>query len=81
MEAPRPTASCLRDAVGAAVRAAGGGTALANALKLRPSAISNWRHTGIPIRRVRRVSELTGIPMAELRPDLFGPDGPPVEAA
>ena len=43
---------------------------VAKALKLSPTAVYQWKQ--IPVGRVRRLSELTGIPASELRPDLFG---------
>jgi len=50
---------------------AGGSTKLAYALGLRPPAIYGW--TRVPSRFVDKVSELTGIPPQELRPDLYPP--------
>lgn len=54
-----------------AVEAAGGVHSLASALGIRPPSIYSWRD--IPPRRVLRISEITGIPASELRPDIFGP--------
>lgn len=42
---------------------------LATQLGVVPSAISAWSYT-VPVERVEQVSKLTGIPAAELRPDL-----------
>lgn len=44
-------------------------TKLSNALGLTPSAIKQW--VVIPAERMADVSRLTGIPMDELRPDIF----------
>lgn len=49
---------------------AGGGSALADALGIRPPAVANW--TQVPAKRVLKVEELTGISRHELRPDVFG---------
>lgn len=73
-------------AVTAAVAAVGTGNALAAAIGVRPSAVSNWRKTGIPPARVPLVSRLTGLPPQELRPDLWAqndnaPEPPPGGAA
>ena len=35
-------------------------------------AISKWINGQIPLKRVRQVEEVTGIPAAKLRPDTFG---------
>lgn len=43
---------------------------LAAALKINPSAISQW--TEIPLNRVVAVEKFTGIPRSDLRPDFFG---------
>lgn len=45
----------------------GGITWLARALGLKKQAISRWHR--VPIERVTRVSQLTGIPRHEVRPD------------
>jgi len=44
-------------------------TKLANGLKVTPTAIKQWET--IPAERMADVSRLTGIPMDELRPDIF----------
>jgi len=44
-------------------------TELAQALGVTPSAIYQWRR--VPAERVRDVSRVTGIPLWELRPDIF----------
>ncbi len=58
-----------------AVAAAGGGAALARQAGVTRFAVYAWERTGIPAARLPRVSQITGIPMDELRPDLFA--GPP----
>ncbi|NNM74813.1 Cro/CI family transcriptional regulator [Enterovirga aerilata] len=52
-----------------AIRAAGSIGALARALGISQPAVSNWRR--IPADRVVKVEEVTGIPRAVLRPDLY----------
>lgn len=42
---------------------------LARALKIFPSAISQWDE--VPAKRVFEVSAFTGIPVAKLRPDMM----------
>lgn len=42
---------------------------LADALKINPSAISQWKE--VPAERMGDVSRITGIPLEELRPDIF----------
>ncbi len=49
---------------------AGGVVALSRALGLSRSAVSQWKT--VPVLRVVEVERLTGIPRAELRPDVFG---------
>lgn len=66
-----PVRQALRGGLDAAIRAAGGSTALARRLGLTPSAIGNWRSTGIPAARAPEVSRVTGLPLHVLRPDLF----------
>lgn len=49
---------------------AGGVVALSRALGLSRAAVSQWKR--IPIERVIDVERLTGVPRADLRPDVFG---------
>jgi len=53
------------------VEAAGGGSRLARLVGVTKGAVQQWKSEGIPAARVPLVSALTGIPMQELRPDLF----------
>lgn len=46
---------------------------LAAALKIAPSAISQWSE--VPMGRVVAIEAATGIPRAELRPDLYAAPG------
>jgi hypothetical protein len=57
-------------AVKAAVTAAGGRRMLADALGISAEAIRQWDE--IPVKRLAKVSEVTGIPKPQLRPDIFG---------
>ena len=59
-----------QQAVDAAIKAAGGRRSLANALGISYEAVRLWKE--IPVKRIAKVSELTGIPRHELRPDIFG---------
>jgi DNA-binding transcriptional regulator YdaS (Cro superfamily) len=47
-------------------------TPLANHLKIKAPSVSQW--TRIPAEKVLGVSEFTGIPPHELRPDLYPPE-------
>lgn len=49
----------------------GGGAELARRLGISKQAISQWSE--IPIRHVHKVHEVTGIPLTDLRPDVFRP--------
>lgn len=51
----------------------GRGVALARDLEVTPGAISQWADSQVPAERIFKVSELTGISLERLRPDLFDP--------
>jgi hypothetical protein len=51
-----------------AVASAGGGAAVAQRLGISRSAVGHW--AVIPARHIMAMERLTGIPAAELRPDL-----------
>jgi DNA-binding transcriptional regulator YdaS (Cro superfamily) len=53
-----------------AIKAAGGVTALAEAIGTTKQAVGQWYM--IPLARVWDVEKATGIPHQELRPDFFG---------
>ena len=66
-----------------AIRAAGGLTALAEKLEVRPQAVHNWRTRGVPAERVLEIEKATvgdggdpAVTRHDLRPDLY-----PVEVA
>lgn len=62
------------EALQQAIDAAGGVTRLAEFLGLRSkSSVTNWkRRTGqVPAGHARAVSKITGIPLHELRPDIY----------
>ena len=46
-------------------------SALSRDLDVSPSTVLRWIERRVPAERVRAVSEATGIPPHELRPDLF----------
>ena len=50
----------------------GGPAALARHLGIKRQAIPQW--TEIPIRHVHKIKEITGIPLVDLRPDVFKGD-------
>ncbi len=52
------------------MREAGGADALAAKLGIKRRTLFNWKSEGVPAERVAAVSAATGIPAAELRPDL-----------
>jgi DNA-binding transcriptional regulator YdaS (Cro superfamily) len=60
-----------RAALDRAIKQAGGIVAAAEKLGVTVSAIGYWRKKGLPPERVREIETLTGVPRAELRPDLF----------
>lgn len=57
------------DGLSRAIAKMGTSKKLADELKIKPQAVSQWSR--IPLNRVFKVSELTGIPSHELRPDFF----------
>ena len=71
--APLPTKDLPPGHAGllAAIERAGDGAALARGVGVTRFAVQQWKQHGIPAARVPAVSRLTGIPLHELRPDLF----------
>lgn len=55
-----------------AITAAGGTAKLATAIGITSQAISQWAR--VPVERARDVNAATGIPLHELRPDIWEPD-------
>ena len=49
----------------------GGMAQLADKLGIARQAVYQWSR--IPVERVAEVERITGVPRAELRPDIFGP--------
>jgi predicted transcriptional regulator len=47
-------------------------TQIAKACGITQAGVSRWTERRIPAERVAQVSELTGIPPDQLRPDIFG---------
>jgi len=52
----------------------GNATAVAEALGVTRQAISRWKR--IPIRHIPKISELTGLSVQQIRPDLFASEKP-----
>jgi len=53
--------------IGRAIEKAGGQSALARALGIKPQAVQQWYGQGFaPLDRAARVSELTGVPVTDL---------------
>ena len=48
-------------------------TKLAQVLEVDKATVSRWGKKGVPVNHLSAVSEITGIPRHELRPDIFGP--------
>ena len=59
-----------------AIEAFGGGAKLAAVVGIRKEAIQGWKRSGIPPTRAQSISQITGIPLHELRPDVY-PDAAP----
>jgi DNA-binding transcriptional regulator YdaS (Cro superfamily) len=52
-----------------AIKLAGGVSALARKLGIKPQAISQWED--VPAQRILEIEVATGMPREELRPDLY----------
>lgn len=52
-----------------AIKKAGGQSALARKLGISQQSIQRW--VVVPLKRVKQVSEITGVPREELAPELF----------
>lgn len=52
-----------------AIKIAGGQSALARKLGISQQSIQQW--VVVPVKRVKQVSEITGVPREELAPELF----------
>nr|DAL95761.1 MAG TPA: SOS-response transcriptional repressor [Caudoviricetes sp.] len=52
-----------------AIKKAGGKSALARKLGISQQSIQQW--VVVPLKRVKQVSEITGVPREELAPELF----------
>lgn len=55
-----------------AVQIAGGQQKLATMLGVKQQHVYSWLKKRVPAERCRPIHEATGVPLAELRPDLFG---------
>lgn len=58
-----------KDALKKAIKKAGGQSALARKLGISQQSIQQW--VVVPLKRVKQVSEITGVPREELAPELF----------
>lgn len=58
-----------KEALKKAIEKMGGQSALARRLGISPQSVQQWKR--VPLRRVKRVSQITGIPREELAPELF----------
>jgi len=57
---------------------AGGVGKLAHLLGVTHSSVCDWRRSGrIPVRRAKAANELLGLPLHEMRPDIWSPPSPP----
>lgn len=54
-----------------AIKLAGGVNALAEELGVKHPAIVQWKLRGVPAERARQIEAATGVPLHELRPDLW----------
>lgn len=66
----------IMDALEKAIENAGGLSALANMLGVKPQVVQHWRKRGVPAKRVLAVEAAGRVPRHELRSDLY-----PAEAA
>lgn len=63
------------------IEKAGGQTALARALGIRPQAVQLWsQKKRIPVSRVLAVEQLVGVSRHRIRPDVY-PQDPPAQKA
>lgn len=76
---PETIPSSAADAAERAIATAGGSAALAKLIGVNRWAVHQWKRSGIPANRLPAVARITGIPMSELRPDLWA-DLPVAEA-
>lgn len=60
-----------REALDRAIKAAGSATRLAELVGVHKSTVSDWRASRVPAERAIAIEAATGIPRADLRPDLF----------
>ena len=58
-----------------AIKQAGGITALARSIGIKPPSVAEWRR--VPAERVLAVEAATGVPRERLRPDLFSRETTP----
>lgn len=64
-----------------AIEKAGTAAELARQLGVTRFAVQQWKATGIPANRVPAIARLTGVPLHQLRPDLFDAPAAATEAA
>ena len=61
------------------IKRAGGASKIAKAIGRHHSSVLGWNK--VPAQHVRAVSVLSGIPPAQIRPDVFGEIPPPASEA
>lgn len=64
--------NCPENPLNRAAEAVGSKSELARILGVTPGAVNNWlRRNVVPANRVKDIENASGIPAADLRPDLF----------
>lgn len=54
-----------------AIAATGGDDAFCHALRIKRRSLFYWKSGRLPAERVGQIAKITGIPVHELRPDIF----------
>ena len=56
-----------------AVAKLGSQQAIADAMNVGPMVVSQWKRRGVSAKRAREFSQKTGVPIEQVRPDLYAP--------
>lgn len=56
-----------------AVANLGSQQAIADVMEVGPMVVSQWKRRGVAAKRAREFSEKTGVPIEQVRPDLYAP--------